>query len=258
MIFSVSASPPLAHVILSPSRRAARGDSGGPCFNISVVHGEVSEGAQMIGLNVLVEGGASSSWSNVSWFIADVAIIYPVQVVMDSATVLVVGVPSLVPFQVISNASDLLLQMQFPVTDNEKDISHIVIEQKRPGDSDTAGLISVTCTSEAVLPSIFYFLFVAFSAGVAGPNNQQVVSRAYLNATCITSLINLQPPAASVLIDDSFAVKVSVVASAPPSTLEVTCDPALSLVSPPPVLLPLAITGNYESVFVLKCRFTPR
>jgi hypothetical protein len=256
LLLSLGTFPPLSNVILSPSRLVSRSGQGrGLCFNLSVVHGGSSEAAQAIGISIQVEGGASSSWGNLSWVIPDVAVIYPAQVVVSSSPILVVGVPSLLNFRFAENANNITLQLQSLPPSSDVGYRHVVVEQKQPATAGHEGLISLMCTFAAQQPPLLSLLFVSVDSADARGNSQRVVSRVNLNVTCVASSITLQPTAASVLLEEAFVVKISVIEAAPPSVFPLICDPGLALESPPPALMPLSGKGFYEGVFVLKCRF---
>ena len=208
----------------------------------------------MTGVRIQVEGGASSSWGNLSWVIPDVAVVYPVQVIIGDMPLLVVGVPSLVTFSVAPKGSDVLLQLQPAPTGGEGRSVHVVVEQMQSAGPGQEGVMSIICTSWALDPPPFPLLFVSISTGGGVGASQKVLSRASLNVTCVASSVTVQPAAASVAVDQAFVVKVSVIQAAPPSFLPLTCDPGMLLRSPPPALMPLSDSGLYEGVFVLKCR----
>ena len=256
LLLSLRPSPPLPHVLLSPSRLIARLDQR-LCVNVSAARGALADGAQMIGLDVRVQGGTGSTWANSSWFIPNVAVIYPVQVFVRSASVLVVGVPSFLTFHAAPHASDVLLQMQpVPAGDGSDDRHGVIFEHRLPAGAGQEGLISVACTSPGSQFLLFSLLFVAVNVqGFAG--SEQVVSRATLNVTCIASSTTLHPAAASVLVGEALVVKVSVVDPAPPPVFPLFCEQGLSIVSPPSALMPLGENGFYEGVFVLKCWYAP-
>ena len=182
--------------------------------------------------------------------------IYPALVAISGASVLVTGVPSLLSFHVAPVVGDMVLQQHpQPAAEEVARSRHIVIEQRRPAAAGQDGLMSVMCTSEALQPALIPILFVSTDEGRVGRSSQRVVSRGNLNVTCVASFTTLRPPAASVLLDEAFAVKLSVIEAAPPSVVPLHCDPGLTLLSPPPVLMPLGGSGLYEGVFVLMCRF---
>lgn len=208
----------------------------------------------MISISIQVEGGAGSSWGNLSWVIPDVAVIYPAQVVVSSSPVLVVGVPSLLNFRRAQNSNNVTLQLQSLPPSNDVGYRHVVVNQKQPASDGHEGLISIMCTFAAHQPPLLSLLFVSVDSADTRGNSQRVVSRVNLNVTCVASSITLQPAAASVLLEEAFVVKVSVIEAAPPSVFPLICDPGLALVSPPPALMPLSGKGFYEGVFVLKCR----
>jgi hypothetical protein len=114
--------------------------------------------------------------------------------------------------------------------------------------------MSIVCTVATPQPNLVSLLFVTNNVIAVG-SSQRVVSRANLNVTCIASSTTLQPAVASVLLDEAFVVKFSVVDAAPPSVFPVLCELGLSLVYPLTALTPLSGSGLYEGIVVLKCRF---